>query len=84
MFKKRQGQIANLTSTIFDAIEKAKKKRETKIMNKLHKSIDKQLGEFCGKTASILIQKYINRIDEFSATELKELLAIETQNLVKN
>jgi len=51
-------------------------------MNKLHKSIDKQLDEFCEKTASILIQKYVNRIDEFSATELKELLAFETQNLV--
>jgi hypothetical protein len=41
MFKKRAGQIADLASTIFDGIEKAKKKREDKLLKKLQNSIEK-------------------------------------------
>lgn len=41
MFQKRQKQIETLTKTIFESLEKAKQKRETKMMQKLKKSIEK-------------------------------------------
>ena len=42
------------------------------------------MQDFCDKTGGILIQKYVSRIDEFSATDLNEKIVIDIQNLVKN
>ena len=55
MLKKRERQIAQLTSSVFALIEQAKSKRVNKLMNKLQKSIDSQLQEHCEKAATSLV-----------------------------
>jgi hypothetical protein len=55
MFCKRHQQIDALTSSIFDCIEKAKRKRQAKLVSKLERSIEKQLQEHCFKIATPLV-----------------------------
>lgn len=77
MFLKRQRQIQELSDSIFEGLEKAKLKREDKLLKKLRKTIDKQLQDHCSKVGTELMQKYITKIDELSPSEIKELVEQE-------